>query len=238
MFSRFFKKPTAVQALEQPRDAIEFAEPMQGSGLDSLRMELAARLSQQQLIENAYLPKLRYPGEEITRNCLVLVEREPMAPRQRQKVAGACSGIIPLDILYAHDLPSTLLSSIKSLCRPLYLPDLALFECPLLVRRGTNPDMPLQWPRGISFWYVAAQNHEDALVHAVGSAKAIGFEFIGLYEGKVIQIDPKKWWGELVMKQWRDYSTHLPTQEQIEVALITGGIFMGPNIGPVAAGDA
>ena len=238
MFSRFFRKLSPVQALEQPLAGIEFVEPMQGSGLDTLRMELATRLLQHRLIENAYLPKLRYPGEETLRSCLILVEREPITPRQKEAIAAVCSGIIPLDVCYALDLPRTLLSSVRSVCRPLYLPDLALFECPLLVRKGTNQGMPSEWPLGVSFWYVAAKNYEDALIHAVGSAKGIGFEFVDLYRGKVIQVDPKKWWDELVMKQWRDYSNHLPTQQQIEIAVATGGIFMGPNIGPITASDA
>jgi hypothetical protein len=238
MFSRFFQKPRPVQPLEQPLDGIEFVEPVQGAGLDALRMELATRLLQHRLIENAYLPKLRYSGEEVFRNCVILVEREPISPRQREAIAAACSGIIALDVCYAHDLPRPLLSSVRSVCRPLYLPDLSLFECPLLVKKGTNQGMPSEWPLGVSFWYVAAENYEDALIHAIGSAKAIGFEFVDVYQGKVIQVDPTKWWDELVMKQWRDCSTHLPTQRQIEIAVATGGLFMGPNIGPITASNA
>lgn len=238
MFSRFFRKPRSVRAVEQPRDGIEFIEPVQGSGLDALRMELATRLLQHRLIENAYLAKLRYPGEEVLRNCLVLVECEPITPPQKETIAAACSGIIPLDVCYARDLPRTLLASVGSVCRPLYLPDLSLFECPLLVKKGTNQGMPSEWPLGVSFWYVAAENYEDALHHAVASAKAMGFEFVDVYQGKVIQIDPKKWWDELVMKQWHDYLDQLPTQRQIEIAVATGGLFMGPSIGPIRASDA
>lgn len=234
MFSRLFKKPSAVQKLEQPRDGIDFIEPIHGSGLDSLRLELATRLLKSRRIENAYLPRLQYSGEKVIRNCLVLIEFEPLTAGQKEAVAAQCSGITPLDIHFAQDLPPTILSAVLSNCDPLYLQGLSLYECPLIVRNGSNPDMPPEWPRAMSFWWVAAKTPEEALRHAVSAAKEVGLEFMDLHEGKVSQFDPK-FWSELVLSHWRDYSEYLPTQEQIEAAVATGGVFKGPNLGPLAA---
>ena len=234
MFGRFFKQPSPVQKVEQPRGGIHFIEPIQGPGLDSLRLELATRLLKSRNIENAYLPKLQYAGEEVIRNCLVLVESEPLTAGQKEAIAAQCSGITPLDIHFAQDLPSMPLSAVLSNRNPLYLQGLSLYECPLIVRNGSNPDMPPEWPCAMSFWWVTAKTPEEALRHAVGAAKEAGFVFVDLHEGKVSQFDPK-YWSELVLKHWRDYSEHLPTQEQIEAAAVTGGIFKGPNLGPLSA---
>lgn len=238
MFSRLFKKQPAVQQVQRPRDGIEFAGQMTGTGLDALRMELAPRLQVLKRIQNGYLPKLLYPGESLPRNCLLLVESEPCSHTEKVSAAASCAGIVPMDICFASDLPSELVRKATSLCRPLLLPDLAFFECPLVVRRGSNTEMPPEWPLGVSFRYVAAPNFEDALLHAVGSAKAEGFEFVNVFQGKVIQIDHTKWWSGVVMEQWQQYADHLPSQAQVEAAVATGGLFRGPTIGPVTNTDA
>ncbi|MBH9579240.1 hypothetical protein I7X39_20285 [Inhella sp. 1Y17] len=237
MFSKFFKRPSAVQAIQQAPDEIEFVEQLAGSGLDALRMELAPRLMRFDGIENAYLPKLQYRCEDKPRSCLLLVERAPLAAQRKEEIAAACAGIIPMDICFSLDLPNDLVSKVTALCRPLLLPELALFECPLVVKPGPQSSMPAEWSMGVSFWFVAAASYEDALVHAVASARAAGFEFVDVYQGQVLQIDHTKWWDEIVMKQWREYSEHLPTQQQIDVAVATGGAFQGPTVGPIALGS-
>lgn len=238
MFSRLFGKPRPVRTLQQSLDGIEFAGPVQGSGLATLRMELAPRLRQWPIIDNAYLPKLQYVQEDSPRNFLVLIEHETTTPTQKEQIAAACSGLVPMDIFYSLDLPRPLMALVRSGCMPLFVPDLSWFECALLVKRGTNEGMPPEWPLGVSFWYVAAYNYEDALFAAVAAARASGFEFVNVYDGKVVQLDVTKWWSDLVMTKWREYSEHLPTQQQVEVAVSTGGLFMGPTIGPAAASDA
>lgn len=236
MLSRFFRKSGAARSVQQAADGIAFVDQVSGSGLDALRMQLAPRLWPFKSIENGYLPKLTLRGEANPRNCLLLVEREPLAPEQKEAIAAACAGTIALDIYFSRELPSELVATVTSHCRPLFLPGLALFECPLIVKRGLNTSMPSEWPTGVSFWYVAATSVEDALARAVGSARTEGFEFVDVYQGKVVQIDHTKWWDGVVMKQWREYATHLPTQQQMDAAVATGGIFMGPNIGPLAEG--
>lgn len=238
MFSRLFGKPKPVRTLEQSVHEIHFAGPVQGSGLATLRMELAQRLRQWPVIANAYLPKLQYAHEAVPRNCLVLVENEPTRPAQKEEIAATCSGLVPMDIYYSLDLPRSLMDSVRSGCIPLFVPGLSWFECPLLVKKGTNQGMPVEWPLGVSFWYAAAHNYDDALFAAVAAARAAGFEFVNVYGGRVLQLDPAKWWSDLVMGKWREYSEHLPTQQQVEIALATGGLFMGPTIGPTTAGDA
>lgn len=238
MLSRFFKKPPAVRKVQQPRYGIEFVDQMSGTGLDALRMELAPRLRSMERVDNGYLAKLHYSGEATPRNCLVLFEGEYCSQSQKLDVAASCAGIIPMDICFASDLPSGLVTKVVAVCRPILLPDLALFECPLIVRRGPKAEMPSTWPLGVSFRYVAAANFEDALLQAVMSAKADGFEFVNVYEGKVVQIDHTKWWSGVVMRQWKQYAEHLPSQAAVEAAVATGGLFRGPTIGPLPASNA
>ena len=211
MFSRLFGKPKAVRTLQQLPDGIGFVGPVQGSGLATLRMALAQRLGQWPVIRNAYLPRLQYAHEEHPRNCLVLVEHEPASFVPKEEIAAACPGIVPLDIFYSFDLPRPLMALVSASCTPVFVSGLFWFECPLLVRKGTSERMSAEWPLAVSFWYVAAKNYEDALLVAVAAACDAGFEFVSVYGGKVVQLDPQKWWSGLVMDKWRDYSDHLPS---------------------------
>ncbi|MDI4635817.1 hypothetical protein J7U46_22315 [Pelomonas sp. V22] len=238
MFGSLFPKKKAIQVLQQRFDEIEVSGEVQGSGLDELRVELALRLRAHPGVENAYLPRLRYHGEDSFRNCLAIGLTHDLDLDQRESIAASCGGIIPLDILFLDALPDPISLKIESQCRRLFLGKLAFFECPLLVRKGSNAEMPANWPRAVSFWYFAATDYKEALVAAVAAARADGYVFDDVYEGKVAQLDPSKWWEEHVMVRWAEHADFFPSQERVEAVVATGGLFRGPNLGPVGAIDA
>jgi hypothetical protein len=238
VFGNLFSKKKPLQVLQQPLENVVVLGEMQGNGLIELRIELAVRLCVFPSVVNAKLPRLLYQGESTHRNCLVIAARTDLSERQREEIAAACAGIVPLDILFSDSLPNLILSRVEEQCKDLFIHDLPLFECPLVVRKGTNAEMPAEWPRAISFWYVAATDYEAALFAAVSSARAEGYEFEGVFENKVDQLDPKKWWSDHVLVKWKEYSAYLPSQERVDAVVRTGGLFRGPNLGPITANAA
>lgn len=238
MFGNLFSKRTSLQVLQQPLEKVVVLGEMQGNGLIELRIELATRLCAFPSVMNAMLPRLLYEGESTHRNCLVIAPGAELNDNQREEIAAGCGGIVPLDILFSDSLPNTILSKIEEQCQNLFINDLALFECPLIVRKGTNTEMPAEWPSAISFWYVAATDYEAALVAAVNSARSEGYEFDGIFDDKVDQLDPKNWWAGHVMVKWKEYSDYLPSQERVHAVVRTGGLFRGPNLGPITANAA
>lgn len=237
MFGNLFKKKP-LQVVQQPIEKVVVLGEIKGNGLAELRIELTTRLRAFPSVMNAKLPRLLYQGESTHRNCLVITAAANVNDKKREEIAAACAGVIPLDILFRDSLPDRVLSRIDEQCQDLFISDLALFECPLIVRRGTNTEMPAEWPRAISFWYVAATDYETALYAAVQSARSEGYEFDGVFNSKVEQLDPKKWWAGHVMVKWKEYSDHLPPQERVDAMVCTGGLFRGPNLGPFVANAA
>jgi hypothetical protein len=238
VFGSLFSKKKSLHVLQQPLEKIVFLGEMQGNGLMALRIELAVRLRAFPAVKNAHLSRLMYQGEATFRNCLVIAAGEGLSDEQREEIAVACGGVVPLDIFFRDTLPDLILSKIDAQCRTLFLPNLALFECPLLVRKGTNTEMPVEWPRAISFWYVAAADYKDALIAAVEAARSEGYEFDAVFDNKVEQLDPERWWEGHVMTKWKEYSNYLPSQERVNAVVRTGGLFKGPNLGPITANDA
>lgn len=236
MLGSFFSKMKPLQVLQQPLNEIDVVGEVEGSGLDELRVELALRLRKHSAVKNAYLPKLKHRSEDSFRNCLAISLAHNLKSDHREEIAAGCSGIIPLDILFLDALPDSVSLKIESQCRRLFLDELAFFECPLVVRKGTNAEMPAEWPGAISFWYAAAADYKEALIAAVRAAKADGYIFDDVHEGKVAQLDPRKWWEEYVMTRWKEHADFFPSQERVEAVVATGGLFRGPNLGPFSAG--
>lgn len=238
MLGSLFSRKKPLQVLRQPLSEIEVVGEVEGSGLDELRVELALRLRVHSAVENAFLPKLRYHGEDSFRNCLVISLARNLDGDQRENIAAGCGGIIPLDVLFLDALSDRISLKIESQCRRLFPGELAFFECPLLVQKGTNAEMPAEWPRAVSFWYVAAADYKEALVMAVRAARADGYVFDDVYGGKVAQLDPGEWWEKHVMTRWTEHADFFPSQERVEAVVATGGLFRGPNLGPFGGNDA
>lgn len=230
MFGKFFsKKP--VQTLEQNTSEIEILGNIQGQGVNALRIELVTRLLHFPEIQNAYLARAQYQSEQTIR-LLLVISANGISEVKKHEIAGACSGIIPLDILFLEALPEHIASDITTKCDPLLIGGLSLFECPLVVGRGDNTEMPPDWMEAIAYCYVSADNYENALLKAVEVIRSEGYEFKTVFEGKVKQLDPAKWWTEhVLLTGWNQYAEHFPSQEVIEAIIATGGTFKAPMLG-------
>ncbi|BBH11992.1 hypothetical protein [Chromobacterium haemolyticum] len=225
MFSKLFgKKP--VKTIQQAAAKIKFAGSVQGTGLNALRIEIAKRLLGIGL-KNGYLAKLQYAHEEQQRICLVL-DAPGKSDSQRPEVAAAFSGVIPMDIVFSDAIPNEILQEITSSCPPILLLETKLFECPIVVGKGTNLDMPAEWTAAIVCFFVAAQDYQEALSVAVEQLRSEGYEFKSVYEGKVHLVDASQWWAGYVMEKWSKYADGFPSQREVEAMVATGAYFKGP----------
>ena len=125
----------------------------------------------------------------------------------------------------------TLLSDIAAKSEALFSDTNLLFECPILVSRGTNQEMPQEWKGAILCYYVAAPDYESALLRAADDLKSDGYKYENVHDGKVSQINPAVWGEKYVMEKWSEYSDHFLSQEDIQVLVATGGIHKGPALG-------
>ncbi len=229
MLNKIFGKKRHKEIQAETED-MEFIGEPEGSGLHSLRLEVAKRLKQFDYVINAYLSRLRYRGEQNNRIALVIDSKEP-SKKVGAEVAGNCSGIAPMDIIFSDSIPPELADNIRTKTTPLYSDGNLLFECPLVVERGSNNEMPEKWKGAIITYYVAAQDYEAALYKAANELKSEGYIFSTVFEGKVNQLDPNNWWDGIVMEKWAEYSDHFPSQEDMKYIVITGGIHKGPCLG-------
>jgi len=224
-----FKK-SPVQTIEQPASEIELLGPPQGDGLNQLRIEIAVRLRRFPVVDNACLARLRYKASDESHLGLVISAAE-VSTSDKLEIARGCSGIVPMDISFTDELPEALLADIEARCLPLFVPGLSLFECPLIVGKGCATDIPPRWEGATIFWYVAAAEYKNALLTAAEQARALGYEFRGLLDGKVNQMDHLRWWDGHVFEKWPEYAEHLPSQELMDAIVATGGYVRGPAIG-------
>jgi len=135
-----------------------------------------------------------------------------------------------MDVIFLDTLPRDSVARIKVHSMPLYLADMRLFECPLIVGRGGNAEMPAAWNGAIICCYIAALNHEEALITSVKNLRLEGYEFKTVHEGRIHQLDPSNWWMGLVMEKWSSYADHFPSQGEIDAFVLTGGYFKGPAL--------
>ena len=229
MLNKLFGKKKCKE-LQTNASEMEFLGDLEGNGVAALRFEIGKILKQFPYVKNAYFSKLQYKGEDKTRISLVIESSEPSSI-VGANVASKCAGIIPMDIMFSDSCNSDLLQKIKSLSEPIFSESNFLFECPIVVSRGTNPDWPPEWKGAILNYFVAAKDYETALVKAVKDLRSSGYQFENVYDGKVNQLDPTVWWEQYVMEKWSEYIDHFPSQEDIEIILITGGLHVGPALG-------
>lgn len=136
-----------------------------------------------------------------------------------------------MDIIFSDSCAPNILKEIKLNSAPLFIESNLLFECPIVVSRGTNTDMLAEWKGAILYYFVAAHEYEAALIKAATDLKSDGYKFETVHNGKVNQIDPTVWWDQYVMEKWPEYADQFPSQEDMEVILITGGLHKGPALG-------
>jgi len=209
---------------------MEFAGDLDGNGVNALRFKVGKILKSFPYVKNAYFSKIKYKGEEKPRISLIVDSSEPSNVIGAE-VANQCAGIIPMDIMFSDTCSPGILEKISLNSEPLFNDSNLLFDCPLEVSRGTNPDMPEGWKGAILNYVVAAEDYEAALYKAVNDLKGEVYKFENVHGGKVNQLDPTVWWEQYVMDKWSEYADHFPSQEDIEIVLVTGVIHKGPILG-------
>ncbi|WP_100916031.1 hypothetical protein [Pseudoalteromonas spongiae] len=230
MFGKLFGKKKGPKQLEAKVSDMEFLGDLEGNGVSALRFEVGKILLKFPQVNNAYFSKLNYKGEEKFRIALVIDTSEASNELGRE-IAEQCAGISPMDVMFSSSCTNILLSDIMANSEPLFRDTNLLFECPIVVSRGTNQEMPQEWKGAILSYYVAAPDYESALLRATDDLKSDGYKFENVHDGKVSQLDPAVWWEQYVMEKWTEYSDHFPSQEDIQVLVVTGGIHKGPVLG-------
>lgn len=230
MIGKLFGKNKEPKQLEAKVSDMKFLGELEGNGVSALRFEVGKILNSFPQVRNAYFSKLKYKGEDKYRIALIIDSSESSHELGRE-IADKCAGISPMDVMFASTCASSLLNDITSSSEPLFGDGNLLFECPIVVSRGTNIEMPSEWKGAILTYYVAAPDYESALLRAADDLKAEGYKYEEVYEGKVNQLDPTVWWEQYVMEKWSQYSDYFPSQEDIQIIVITGGIHKGPVLG-------
>jgi len=221
------KKPEQIEAKVSD---MEFLGDIEGNGVAALRFEVGKILRSFPQVENAYFSKLKYKGDDKYRIALI-IESSETSHELGSKIAQACAGISPMDVMFSNSCNNTLIHDITEKSEPIFSDSNLLFECPIVVSRGTNNEMPKEWKGAILTYFVAAKDYEAALIKAANDLKCEGYKFETVYDGKVNQIDPGVWWDQYVMEKWKEYSSHFPSQEDIEIIVLTGGMHKGPALG-------
>jgi hypothetical protein len=101
------------------------------------------------------------------------------------------------------------------------------FEIPVKIGRGSSRTMPEHLIGAFVSCYAAAPDHETALRRTVAKLKDDGFIFEDLVGGKIHQLDPKNW-RQHVEASWKEFSHHMPSQEEVLAGITEGRIFYGP----------
>lgn len=229
MLSKLFGKKKHKE-FEVKFSEVEFVGDLDGNAVNALRFEVGKILKTFPCIRNAYLSAIQYKGEKKPRISLVIESSEPSEVIGAD-VANQCAGIVPMDIMFLDSCSPSLLEKILSNTEPLFNDSNLLFECPLIVSRGNSQDMPEEWSGAILNYFVAAKDYEAALYKSVNDLRSDGYKFESVHDGKVNQLDPTVWWEQYVMGKWSKYADHFPSQEDIEIILVTGGIHKGPALG-------
>jgi len=230
VLGKLFRKKKEPKQLEAKVSDMEFLGDLEGNGVSALRFEVGKVLRKLPKVKNAYFSKLKYKAEEKFRIALVIDASEPSNELGRE-IAEQCVGISPMDVMFTNSCSKTLLSEIAAKSKPLFSDTNLLFECPIVVSRGANQEMPREWKGAILCYYVAAPDYESALLRAADDLKSDGYRYENVHDGKVSQLDPAVWWEKYVMEKWSEYSDHFPSQEDIQVLIATGGIHKGPALG-------
>lgn len=229
MLSKIFGKKT-FQQIQKPREAISFLGSVEGSGVNSLRIALAERLRSASGVVNAYVARVQYSGTDSPRVGLV-IDAPSLSEAEKSELASRCAGVVPMDIIFFDSLADSTATDLRANYTPLFVSGLQLYECPIRVTRGSNPQMPPDWKGAIVFFYVASPSYQEALQVAVAQLRAEGYEYQTVEGGKVNQLDPSVWWHSFVMEKWREHAEHFPSQGELEALVATGGYFRGPALG-------
>lgn len=105
-----------------------------------------------------------------------------------------------------------------------------LFRVTLHIKRGANQEMPNNMVGAYVPVFVAGPNHQAAARSAVSEITRRGFEFVDVADGKIDELDPKKW-NEYVYQAWPGFTEYFPSQKEVCDKLSRGFLFVGPFAG-------
>ncbi|WP_038484476.1 hypothetical protein [Collimonas arenae] len=227
MLGKLFGTKQKAKPFQVANASMEFFGEPSGPGLSELRIEMTSRLLRFPIVKNAYLTRLKHQGEDVIRIGLA-IDTDAATADQMQEIANSCAGFLPMDILFLDSLDVEISTRLRSQCRPLLFSSLSLFECPIVVSKGVNVEMPESWESAVICMYVASPDIENALLTAVQIIRENGYEFKAVHDGKVHLIDAQSWWNGFVLETWPNHSSYFPSQERIMALVATGGHFKGP----------
>lgn len=227
LFSRKKNSPKELQV--KPAD-FEYLGDIEGNGVQELRFELAKCLMEYPKVTNAWFSRIKHQTEEKIRISL-LVDAQDTLLNEKHDIAKSCAGIVQMDIMFTESLLHEFMSKVKENSAALYVSDYKLFQCPIIVELPEDSGAPKEWIGAISTIYVADTNYEQALLRAVEQVKLDGYQYNGVHDNKVSQIDPALWWEGHVLANWETYSDHFPSQKHIHALVRCGGIHKGPMLG-------
>jgi hypothetical protein len=208
------------------KEDIKFLGKVEGNGLSQLKLELISALKSFDFIINVYIIKVKYSEDEKIRIALI-IDVTTHNDKIGMDLANACSEIISFDIFIYDKLSITQQNYIKENSTKLYNKNYKLFECCIMVDRGTDSKMPEHWNSAIVYYYIGASDYKSALLKACEYLRIDGYVYKGIFNDKVSQIEFSEW-NIYVSDRWSQHIDFFPSQDEIKNYIIGGCIFCGP----------
>jgi hypothetical protein len=105
-----------------------------------------------------------------------------------------------------------------------------LYLINLHIGRGNNTEMPESLDGAYVPSFATAPDPESAARQVVSHLTGRGFEFLGIADNKIHQLDPSTW-DSYLKSAWPEFVDALPSQEQVQAGLASGLLFFGPFAG-------
>ena len=105
-----------------------------------------------------------------------------------------------------------------------------LYLINLHIGRGTSSEMPEPLVGACVPSFAVASDPESAARQVVSNLAGRGFEFLGIADNKIHQLDPSAW-DSYVKSAWPELASAFPSQEQVQAGLVSGLLFFGPFAG-------
>lgn len=207
---------------------MNFAGNIHGSGVNTLRIEVAKILLRLH-IKNGYLCNVKHENEEQIRLCLA-IEGDEFSHSEKLEIVLEFSSLTSMDIVFIESRHTELVRKILESCTPVLIKGNSLFECPIVVERGSNSDMPVEWSAAVIFLYVAADSSDKAFEDAANALRNDGFHAKFLVERKVFLIHQDDWESDYLHGKWSEFNENIPMQEEIDAMIAAGGYYKGPML--------
>lgn len=98
------------------------------------------------------------------------------------------------------------------------------------IGRGTSAEMPEQLVGAYVPSFAAAPDPESAARQVISNLTGRGFEFLGISDNKIHQLDPAAW--DFYLKSaWPEFLDTFPSQDRVQAGMPSGLLFFGPFVG-------